>query len=84
MGRRDLHASQLWRCLFLLRCPHRKGALPLIHAAPAPRQTIPHGMIFATFMLSCMIGSSLASRLLVSPHSPRPPPPLHPAGGRPP
>lgn len=27
-------------------------------------EDIPHGMIFATFMLSCMIGSSVASRLL--------------------
>ena len=33
--------------------------------ALSPRgEVIPHGMIFATFMLSCMIGSSVASRLL--------------------
>ncbi|CAI5955813.1 unnamed protein product [Closterium sp. NIES-64] len=31
--------------------------------APAS-QRIPHGFIFASFMLACMIGSSLASRLL--------------------
>ena len=34
--------------------------------ALSPRgEDLPHGMIFATFMLSSMIGSSIASRLLV-------------------
>lgn len=28
------------------------------------QQTIPHGFIFATFMLASMIGSSIASRLM--------------------
>lgn len=27
-------------------------------------QSIPHGFIFSTFMLSCMLGSSLAGRVL--------------------
>eukprot|EP00898_Chlorokybus_atmophyticus_P004681 jgi/Chlat1/5213/Chrsp33S05182 len=33
-------------------------------ALSADNISIPHGMVFATFMLSCMVGSSLASRLM--------------------
>jgi hypothetical protein len=31
-------------------------------------QNIPHGFVFATFMLSSMLGSSLASRLMARPN----------------
>lgn len=35
--------------------------------APAGEK-IPHGMIFACFMVACMSGSALAGRLLSNPH----------------
>ncbi|KAF6136209.1 hypothetical protein GIB67_001618 [Kingdonia uniflora] len=42
-----------------------KGAAVAIASALSPNEEdIPHGFIFATFMLSSMLGSSIASRLL--------------------